>query len=261
MDGLGEFLRAQRARVTPAEAGLPAAIGRRVAGLRREEVAVPAGVSADYYTRLEQGRERNPSAQVMDALCTALRLGADARARVPAGAAVTERARRGGTHQRGTAPDHGGVPAHGRLRHQPGIPGAHREPGRDRADGPAPTAGRHPGRHLPRRDSPGILRQLGRRRPRRGQRAAALGRLHACPSRGVPADRPPLRRQRRLPPPVGRPDRLRARADPQDHPAPACGPDAAELSDVRRPQRPRPAAHGRDRGRRITECRGTPRPR
>ncbi|MFI5846029.1 helix-turn-helix transcriptional regulator [Catenuloplanes sp. NPDC051500] len=77
--GLGEFLRARRARVTPAEAGLPAAIGRWVAGLRREEVAVLAGVSADYYTRLEQGRERNPSAQVVDALCTALRLEPDAR--------------------------------------------------------------------------------------------------------------------------------------------------------------------------------------
>ncbi|KOT98665.1 XRE family transcriptional regulator [Streptomyces sp. NRRL F-5755] len=53
---------------------------RRVAGLRREEVAVLTGVSADYYTRLEQGRERNPSAQVLDALSRALHLDADARA-------------------------------------------------------------------------------------------------------------------------------------------------------------------------------------
>jgi transcriptional regulator with XRE-family HTH domain len=52
---------------------------RRVAGLRREEVAVLAGVSADYYTRLEQGRERTPSAQVVEAICTALRLSADGR--------------------------------------------------------------------------------------------------------------------------------------------------------------------------------------
>ncbi|GAA2513894.1 helix-turn-helix transcriptional regulator [Winogradskya humida] len=76
---LGAFLRAYRARVTPQEAGLHTGGDRRVEGLRREEVAVLAGVSADYYTRLEQGRERTPSAQVVDALCTALRLGPDAR--------------------------------------------------------------------------------------------------------------------------------------------------------------------------------------
>lgn len=52
---------------------------RRVPGLRREEVALLAGVSADYYTRLEQGRERRPSAQVVDALAAALQLGEDAR--------------------------------------------------------------------------------------------------------------------------------------------------------------------------------------
>ena len=76
---LGEFLRAQRARVAPAAVGLPDVVGRRVAGLRREEVAVLAGVSVDYYTRLEQGRERTPSAQVVDAICGALRLSPDAR--------------------------------------------------------------------------------------------------------------------------------------------------------------------------------------
>jgi transcriptional regulator with XRE-family HTH domain len=53
--------------------------GRRVAGLRREEVAVLSGVSADYYARLEQGRERTPSAQVIDAICRAFLLGPDAR--------------------------------------------------------------------------------------------------------------------------------------------------------------------------------------
>lgn len=78
---LGDFLRAGRARLEPAAAGLPGADhrGRRVAGLRREEVAVLAGVSADYYARLEQGRERNPSAQVVDAIGRALHLDADAR--------------------------------------------------------------------------------------------------------------------------------------------------------------------------------------
>ncbi|MQS35126.1 helix-turn-helix transcriptional regulator [Streptomyces katsurahamanus] len=76
---LGEFLRARRAAVRPDEVGMPSHGVRRVAGLRREEVAVLAGVNADYYTRLEQGRERHPSAQVVDALSRALRLDTDAR--------------------------------------------------------------------------------------------------------------------------------------------------------------------------------------
>lgn len=77
---LGEFLKAHRARVTPEDAGLPTHTQRKVKGLRREEVAVLAGVSADYYARLEQGRETNPSAQVLDALSRALKLDSDARA-------------------------------------------------------------------------------------------------------------------------------------------------------------------------------------
>lgn len=77
---LGDYLRARRGQVRPAEVGLPAIGLRRVSGLRREEVAMLAGLSADYYTRLEQGRERTPSAQVVDALAAALRLSEDARA-------------------------------------------------------------------------------------------------------------------------------------------------------------------------------------
>ncbi|MFD9703356.1 helix-turn-helix domain-containing protein [Lentzea sp. NPDC059081] len=77
---LGEFLKAHRARVNPEAAGLPSHTLRKVKGLRREEVAVLAGVSADYYARLEQGRETNPSAQVLDALSRALQLDTDARA-------------------------------------------------------------------------------------------------------------------------------------------------------------------------------------
>ncbi|HEU5025497.1 MAG TPA: helix-turn-helix transcriptional regulator [Spirillospora sp.] len=82
MDGnhLGEFLRARRAALRPEDVGMASYGTRRVAGLRREEVAVLAGVNADYYTRLEQGRERNPSGQVLDALSRALRLDTDARA-------------------------------------------------------------------------------------------------------------------------------------------------------------------------------------
>lgn len=77
---LGDFLRASRSRVDPTDIGLTGGTAiRRVAGLRREEVAVLAGVSADYYARLEQGRERNPSAQVLDAIGRALRLPVDGR--------------------------------------------------------------------------------------------------------------------------------------------------------------------------------------
>ncbi|MBB5152872.1 helix-turn-helix transcriptional regulator [Saccharopolyspora phatthalungensis] len=76
---LGEFLRARRAQRTPEDAGLLYSGRRKVSGLRREEVAVLAGVNADYYTRLEQGRESNPSPQVLDALCRALNLDPEAR--------------------------------------------------------------------------------------------------------------------------------------------------------------------------------------
>ncbi|MFF4013977.1 helix-turn-helix transcriptional regulator [Streptomyces sp. NPDC001843] len=77
---LGEFLRARRAGLRPQDVGMVSCGVRRVTGLRREEVAVLAGVNVDYYTRLEQGRERHPSAQVLDALGRALRLDPDAHA-------------------------------------------------------------------------------------------------------------------------------------------------------------------------------------
>ncbi|RLL65733.1 helix-turn-helix transcriptional regulator [Streptomyces sp. Z26] len=90
---LGDFLRGRRAGVRPEDVGTVSHGARRVSGLRREEVAVRAGVNADYYTRLEQGRERRPSPQVVDALSHALRLDADARAHLYrlAGAAPGER--------------------------------------------------------------------------------------------------------------------------------------------------------------------------
>ena len=71
---LGEALRAWRQRLTPALAGVPAGVGRRTAGLRREELAELAGVSIDYLTRMEQGRASNPSPQVVGALARALQL-------------------------------------------------------------------------------------------------------------------------------------------------------------------------------------------
>jgi transcriptional regulator with XRE-family HTH domain len=73
-NALGDFLRARRQLVTPGELGLPQTGGRRARGLRREELATLAGVSSSYYVRLEQGRDRNPSAQVVEALGRVLRL-------------------------------------------------------------------------------------------------------------------------------------------------------------------------------------------
>ncbi|MET7815625.1 helix-turn-helix domain-containing protein [Streptomyces sp. NPDC005395] len=71
---LGAFLKARRTELSPAEAGLPGSAGRRrVKGLRREEVALLASISPDYYTRLEQGRRR-ASEPVLDALARVLRL-------------------------------------------------------------------------------------------------------------------------------------------------------------------------------------------
>ncbi|WP_426513242.1 helix-turn-helix transcriptional regulator [Dactylosporangium sp. McL0621] len=71
---LGAFLRSRRERITPADAGLPATGRRRTPGLRREELALLTGISATWLTYLEQGRDVNPSGQVLDALARALRL-------------------------------------------------------------------------------------------------------------------------------------------------------------------------------------------
>ncbi len=79
-NAIGEFLRARRQLVRPEDVDLEPGGRRRVSGLRREEVAMLAGVSSDYYVRLEQGRERNPSAQVVAALAHALALDEDATA-------------------------------------------------------------------------------------------------------------------------------------------------------------------------------------
>ncbi|MEV6370997.1 helix-turn-helix transcriptional regulator [Micromonospora musae] len=70
----GRAVRRWRDRVPPEAAGLPAGRARRAAGLRREELALLAGISVDYLTRLEQGRASHPSAQVVAALARALRL-------------------------------------------------------------------------------------------------------------------------------------------------------------------------------------------
>ncbi|KIH96579.1 XRE family transcriptional regulator [Streptomonospora alba] len=76
-NALGAYLRARRELVTPEQAGIPNVGVRRAPGLRREEVAMLAGISADYYLRLERGRDRNPSVQVLKAIARALHLDDD----------------------------------------------------------------------------------------------------------------------------------------------------------------------------------------
>lgn len=71
---LGDALQAWRARVSPADVGIPSGTNRRVQGLRREELAALAGLSVDYLVRLEQGRATNPSTETLGALARALRL-------------------------------------------------------------------------------------------------------------------------------------------------------------------------------------------
>ncbi|WP_344875213.1 helix-turn-helix transcriptional regulator [Nonomuraea antimicrobica] len=77
-NALGDYLRARRELIDPAQAGLRIVGVRRTPGLRREEVATLAGISADYYLRLEQGRDRNPSPQVLEALARVFKLDATA---------------------------------------------------------------------------------------------------------------------------------------------------------------------------------------
>jgi transcriptional regulator with XRE-family HTH domain len=73
-NALGDYLRARRQQVRPEDCGLVSGARRRVAGLRREELAMLAGISAEYYLRLEVGRDKHPSPQVIAALAGALRL-------------------------------------------------------------------------------------------------------------------------------------------------------------------------------------------
>jgi transcriptional regulator with XRE-family HTH domain len=76
---LADFLRRRREQLTPADVGLPPGVRRRTPGLRRDEVALLAGMSTDYYTRLEQSRSPRPSTQVLASLARALRFSSDER--------------------------------------------------------------------------------------------------------------------------------------------------------------------------------------
>ena len=78
-EGLADFLRRRRERLVPSDVGLPSGVRRRTTGLRRDEVAALAGMSTDYYTRLEQRRGSNPSVSILASLARALRLTDDER--------------------------------------------------------------------------------------------------------------------------------------------------------------------------------------
>ncbi|MCX5606056.1 helix-turn-helix transcriptional regulator [Streptomyces sp. NBC_00047] len=117
---LGEFLRSRRARLRPEDVGLPDyGRHRRVPGLRREELALLAGVSVAYYTRLEQGSGHNVSAEVLDAIARALRLDGTERAHLTHLARPQARRRRQSHRPQQVRPElrtlmdaMGGVPAY-----------------------------------------------------------------------------------------------------------------------------------------------------
>lgn len=98
--GLADFMRHRRERLRPSDVGLPEGTRRRAPGLRREELAMLAGISSDYYTRLEQARGANPSESVVAGLARALRLGSDERDHLVRLAGHTPPARRAGRHVR-----------------------------------------------------------------------------------------------------------------------------------------------------------------
>ncbi|WP_331461327.1 helix-turn-helix transcriptional regulator [Micromonospora tarapacensis] len=98
--GLADFIRRRREQLRPSDVGLPEGTRRRAAGLRREELAMLAGISSDYYARLEQARGANPSEPVVACLARALRLGTDERDHLLRLAGHTPPARRAGRHVR-----------------------------------------------------------------------------------------------------------------------------------------------------------------
>ncbi|TDD10227.1 XRE family transcriptional regulator [Nonomuraea diastatica] len=98
--GLADFLRRRRDLLRPADVGLPDGVRRRAPGLRRDEVAALAGMSSDYYARLEQCRGANPSEPIVAALARALRCDLDERDHLFRMAGLAPPARRAGRHVR-----------------------------------------------------------------------------------------------------------------------------------------------------------------
>jgi transcriptional regulator with XRE-family HTH domain len=96
--GLADFLRRRRELLRPADVGLPAGVRRRTPGLRRDEVAQLAGMSTDYYSRLEQGRGSLPSESILTAIARALRVSLDERDHLFHLAGISPPARHAGRH-------------------------------------------------------------------------------------------------------------------------------------------------------------------
>ena len=147
-DQLADFLRRRREAIRPAEVGIADGPRRRTAGLRREEVAMLAGMSVDYVVRLEQGRSSQPSTQLLGALARALRLSDDERDHLFHLAGHQPAARR-----------RGGPPG-------PRRPGAHARPAR-----------RHAG--------PGAVRSRARSSPRTGRPSCSRATTPASPATGA----------------------------------------------------------------------------
>ena len=183
MAELGDFLRTRRARLQPQDVGLPDHGRRRVPGLRREEIAQLAGVSVDYYVRLEQGRDIHPSEQVLEAIARALALSDDERAHLNALVHRRKRARRRRPErvrpERAAAarsprrPRDGDRPPDGRARLQRA---------RRRADGRLPRA-QHGAPRVPRRRRRASSTRSGTRSPPRPSASCA------CPPGRSPTTR------------------------------------------------------------------------
>jgi transcriptional regulator with XRE-family HTH domain len=114
---LGEFLRARRELTHPEEHGIPDLGHRRVPGLRREEVAILAGISVEYYVRLERGRDRHPSEQVISELARVLSLDSESRQYLASLAAPAGRRRSSTPHTERAHP-----PAQRLLAHLRDVP-------------------------------------------------------------------------------------------------------------------------------------------
>ena len=215
---LQEYLRTRRARVQPADVGIETDGRRRVPGLRREEVAMLAGISLDYYARLEQGRDLQPSDQVLDAIARALRLAEVERGYLHS--LVRSTVATPTPEELEIAPiDDGMRPMLDSLEIPALIIDLRGDVHRDEPHGPGPacrtraasrSGGQPPALGLPRAGNPPAVRRLGDDRPGE-RRSPARGRGPLSPRQGAArANRRAVRRQPRVPQLVGRARRRRA---------------------------------------------------
>ena len=260
---LAEFLRARRGRIRPADAGIVNGDRRRVPGLRREELALLAGLSADYYTRLEQGRDYRPSERVLQSLARALQLDADATDHLFAlgglaspGARSRDRADEEVRSEVQALIDGWGTPAF--------IHGRHLDILASNAAARALTRVAQPGTNMLR--SMFLIKEEYERyedleftlaRAVAYFRAIVGGDLDEPYIQG--AGRGAVAQERGLPPALGRPRRALVGVGVRPVPAPRGGLDAAELPDLRR-RRHRGADALRDHRRAGQPGRGGARP-